>query len=89
VGAIVDAVAGLFLSVNARTQKVMVEFFDKLRSDQRVEDAMDISSKIPDTLMASKLQALLALHFTEAKDIPELFRQLITPTAAAQPSDNG
>jgi len=85
-GAIVDAVAGLFFTVNARTQKVMVEFFDKLRSDQRVEDAMDIASKLPDTTMASKLQALLALNFTEMKDIPDLFRQLIEQGSHSPPN---
>jgi hypothetical protein len=76
-GAVVDAVAGLFFTVNSRTQKVMVDFFDKLRSDRRVEDAMEIASKLPDSVMGSKLQALLALNFTQVNDIPELFRQLI------------
>ena len=38
---------------------------------------MEIATKLPDPQMASRLQALLALKFTDAENIPELFRQLI------------
>jgi hypothetical protein len=76
-GAIVDAVSALFFTINTRAQKVMVEFFDKLRADRRLEEALLLVKGVSDQAMASRLQVLLALQFAEVKDMPTLFQQTI------------
>jgi uncharacterized membrane protein (DUF485 family) len=78
-GGIVEAVSALFFTVNARAQKVMVEFFDKLRDDRRIEEALRLRSTITDEAMANRLQVLLALQFVTADEAPALLRQIVDP----------
>jgi hypothetical protein len=75
-GAVVEAVAGLFFTTSASTQRVMVEFFDKLRSDKRVEDAMTIAEQLEDRTQSGRLRVLLALQFAEVSEIGTLFTQV-------------
>ena len=76
-GAIVEAVGGLFFTVNARTQKVMVDFFDKLREDRKLEEALTLVRGVPDPTLAGRLQVLLALQFVGTDNLAELFRQTV------------
>jgi hypothetical protein len=76
-GAVVETVGGLLFAINKRTQKVMLEFYNKLRSDHRVEHAIEIAKELPDRHMGSSLQVLLALQFVEAEGVVDLFRQLL------------
>jgi hypothetical protein len=78
-GGIVEAVSALFFTVNARAQKVMVEFFDKLRDDRRIEEALRLRSTITDEGIANRLQVLLALQFVTADEAPALLRQIVDP----------
>jgi len=75
-GGIAEAVAALFFTINAGTQKVMVSFFDKLRADKRVEDAMRIAETLSDQAMSERLQVLLALKFAEVRDLGQLLEQI-------------
>jgi len=86
-GTVVEAVAALFFTLNRMNQKNMLVFYDKLRSDQRVEYAINIAKKLPESDLATKLQALLALRFSETDAISELFQQLLA--SEQRSSSNG
>jgi hypothetical protein len=86
-GTVVEAVAGLFFALNRMNQKNMIGFYDRLRSDQRVEHAINMARKLPESYLATRLQALLALRFTETDPIAELFQQLLR--SEEPPGDGG
>jgi hypothetical protein len=41
----------------------MVEFFDRLRVDKKLDDALDLTQQIDDEAIKSRLKVLLALDF--------------------------
>ena len=43
----------------------MTEFFDKLRVDRKLDEALDLMSKIPDQVIASRVKGIVALTFSE------------------------
>jgi hypothetical protein len=60
-GAIVEAVAGLFFVQSNRASKLMMTFFDSLRSDRKLRDALDLAGNIEDERLRARLQTQLAL----------------------------
>jgi hypothetical protein len=68
-GTIVESVAGLFFVQSSRKQKLMAEFFDKLRIDRKLEEALFLIDKMDNAEVKSRTQALLIIHFAglEAK----------------------
>jgi hypothetical protein len=70
----------------------MTEFFDKLRTDRKLDECLKLANLISDPVVGGRLQALLALHFAEIKiDLP-LFQSLVaTPLAikAAEAAEEG
>jgi hypothetical protein len=66
-GGIVDAVAGLFFVQSNRAQSQMREFFDRLRLDRRLKEALRIADSIPDDVLESRLKVLLALELSGGK----------------------
>ena len=60
----------------------MTEFFDKLRTDRKLDECLKLADQISDPSMAGRLKALLALHFAEIQvDLP-VFQGVIGATAA-------
>jgi hypothetical protein len=66
-GAIVEAVGGLFFVQSNRAQKQMLQFFDRLRLDRRLEEALKIAETIPDDTLESRLKVMLALELSGGK----------------------
>lgn len=62
-GAIVEAVAGLFFVQSNRARRLMTEFFDRFRADQRLEQALRLANGMSDAQLQSRLHAALALSF--------------------------
>ncbi|HEY0018554.1 MAG TPA: hypothetical protein VGC13_19760 [Longimicrobium sp.] len=62
-GLIIDAVALLFFSRLNQAQKAMTEFFEKLRLDRRVSDALRLCDLVANPDVRSQLQYDLCLHF--------------------------
>lgn len=62
-GIVLESVAGLFFYQSNRTQKAMIDFFEKLRNDNRVKDALELCNSIEDVEMKNQLKSKLALHF--------------------------
>lgn len=62
-GAIIDAVAALFLSQSTQARRLMTGFFDKLRSDRQFNASLRLCDSVPDNTVQSGLKAQLALFF--------------------------
>lgn len=66
-GTIIDAVAALFFVQSNKARQLMTEFFDKLRMDRKLDEALKLAEQIPEPLVSSRLKAVLALHFVDVK----------------------
>lgn len=53
-----------FPNVN-RARTTMTEFFDKLRDDEREQQAIQLADTIPDGLLKSRVKSILALKFAD------------------------
>ncbi len=67
-GAIVEAVAGLFFVQSNRARSLMVAFFDRLRTDRNLRDALGLAENIDDEDLRSRLQTQLALSMAGSSD---------------------
>jgi uncharacterized membrane-anchored protein YhcB (DUF1043 family) len=77
-GTIIDTVAGLFFVQSGRAQKVMQEFFEKLRTDRKLEESLKLVDKVADPELQGKLQVLLALNFAEVKASHEVLSAVLS-----------
>lgn len=64
-GTIIDAVAALFFVQSNKARQLMTEFFDKLRVDRKLDEALQLMKEIDDTAVASKVRGVVALTFSE------------------------
>jgi uncharacterized membrane-anchored protein YhcB (DUF1043 family) len=90
-GTIIDAVAGLFFVQSGRAQRVMQEFFEKLRTDRRLEESLTLVDHITDPELQGKLQVLLSLNFADVKPSNEILSAVLSlpgshPTQSTKPS---
>ncbi len=70
-GAVIEAVAGLFFVQSNRARKLMVEFFDRLRADRKLENALEMANRTDDEVLRAKLKALIALEFAGIRANPD------------------
>jgi hypothetical protein len=70
-GAIAEATGGLFFVQSNRAQSQMLEFFDRLRLDRRLEESLKIADSIPDETLQSRLKVVLALELSGSKPTDE------------------
>jgi hypothetical protein len=61
-GIITEAVSALFFVQSNKARALMIEFFDKLRADRKLEEALRLANDLPDAIMQSRLRILLALN---------------------------
>lgn len=73
-GAVVEATAALFFVNNSRAQRTTIEFFDKIRDDRRLEEALALGRGLGDRDLAARLQVHLALQFSGVDDAASAFR---------------
>jgi hypothetical protein len=66
-GTVVSAVGALFFVQSNRARQLMTEFFDKLRTDRKLDEALQLTRSIEDPVVSSHLKAVLALPFVDAK----------------------
>lgn len=88
-GTIIDAVAGLFFVQSNKSRQLMVEFFDKLRVDRKLDEALRLASSVEDTKTASHLKALLSLNFAEVAVDRAMFETVIRDGAEKVPEMMG
>ena len=63
-GTIIDAIAALFFYQSNRARQLMAEFFDRLRTDRKLEEALRLCGEIHDDQMRDALRVRLSLHFS-------------------------
>ena len=77
-GTIIDVVSALFFYQSNKSRQLMSEFFDRLRSDRKLEESLKLCDSINDALMKNALKVRLSLFFSglEASDsvVTEIIR---------------
>lgn len=66
-GTIIDAVSALFFVQSNKARQLMVDFFDRLRSDKKLEESLRLAAAIDDKQLRSRLNTLISLHFADIK----------------------
>ena len=66
-GTIIDAVAGLFFVQSNKARELMSTFFDKLRTDRKLDESLTLARQVPDSTLKSRLQLVLSLNFADVK----------------------
>jgi len=66
-GTVIDAVAALFFVQSNKARQLMVDFFDRLRNDRKLEESLKLAVGIQDAELKSRLHTLLSLSFAEIK----------------------
>jgi hypothetical protein len=87
-GTIIDAVAALFFVQSNKARQLMTEFFDKLRTDRKLDEALRLADAITDPNISGRLKALLALHFVDVKVDPPMLQEVTgSPHLATSAAD--
>ena len=76
-GTIIDAVAGLFFVQSGRAQRVMQEFFEKLRTDRKLDESLALAERVTDPELQGKLQVLLAPNFADVEASPDILSAIL------------
>jgi hypothetical protein len=64
-GTVIDAVAALFFVQSNKARQLMTEFFDKLRVDRKLDEALQLMKDIGDPVIASRIKGVVALSFSD------------------------
>jgi hypothetical protein len=56
-GTIIDAVAALFFIQSNKARQLMTEFFDKLRTDRKLDESLNVLERIEDKAISSRVKA--------------------------------
>lgn len=83
-GTVIDAVSLLFFVQDRRHQKTMFDFFERLREDRKLDEALALLRNTPDEQIRSRVQAAMVLHFA---GVPEGLHVLGIANATASSSD--
>ena len=78
-GAIVESVAGLFFVQSNRAAELMTTFFDRLRADRKLRDALELAKSIEDPRLRSRLQTQIALSMAETSETEGTLDLLLRP----------
>lgn len=70
-GTIIDAVSALIFVQSNKARQLMTDFFDKLRTDRKLEEAMKLTEQISDAGLQTRVRVLLALNFVDRKSSDE------------------
>lgn len=77
-GTIIDIVSTLFFVQSNKARELMSKFFDKLRADRKLEEALKLCQEIQDGNIRARLQTLLALKFAEVQFNDSLLSSMLS-----------
>jgi hypothetical protein len=63
-GTIIDAVSALFFVQSNKARQLMTEFFDKLRVDRKLDEALNLMKEIEDPTISNRIRGIIALTFS-------------------------
>ncbi|HEX4966303.1 MAG TPA: hypothetical protein VF173_36175 [Thermoanaerobaculia bacterium] len=66
-GTVIDTVSALFFVQSNKARQLMVDFFDRLRSDRKLEESLTLASSLENAELKGRLYALLSLSFADIK----------------------
>lgn len=95
-GTIIEAVSALFFAQSNRARQLMTEFFDRLRTDRKLDESLRLVDGVPDKTLQSRLQVLMALNFAQVNSSDGILkmvmdledRDLVRTQASDQDSDD-
>lgn len=76
-GTVIDAVSALFFVQSNKARQLMVAFFDRLRSDRKLDEALRLAQAVDDPTLKNRLQTVLAVHFADVKPTDNFLTELI------------
>jgi hypothetical protein len=76
-GAIIDAVSALFFVQSNKARQLMSEFFDRLRQDRKLEEALKLCESVDDTFFRNALKVKLSLFFSGLEDSYNIASEII------------
>jgi hypothetical protein len=62
-GTIIDAVSALFFVQSIKARQLMSDFFDKLRTDRKLEEALRLVDQIDDPVLKARMKSVLTMSF--------------------------
>lgn len=77
-GTIIDAVSALFFVQSNRARQLMSDFFDKLRTDRKLDESLALLKQIEDGELKSRVQVLLTLQFSNVQVNDALLTNLLS-----------
>jgi|GEM_PF-3069450 hypothetical protein len=83
-GTIIEAVAALFFVQSNRARQLMTEFFDRLRIDRKVDEALRLAAEIEDIATSSSLKAMLALSFADVQSANDALCRILNQSPATK-----
>jgi hypothetical protein len=83
-GTIVEAVSGLFFVQSNKSRELMGDFFNRLRVDRKLDEALRLVSGMGDGHLRSKTEALLALHFSEVNPGASILEALLAAALTSE-----
>lgn len=75
-GVVIDAISALFFVQSNNAKKAVTTFFEKLRKDKQIHDAIKISESIEDTKLKDKLKVNLSLSLLGLANSEEITKEL-------------
>ena len=84
-GAIIDVVSALFFYQSNKARQLMSDFFDRLRSDRKLEESLKLCDSIDEPLMRNALKVRLSLFFSGLESGDAVATEIIRlPTASVR-----
>jgi Flp pilus assembly protein TadB len=71
---VIEAVSGLFFVQSNRAQSVMVEFFDRLQTDRKLEEALALADRMPNTKIKARMMLVLGIGLADRPITDQLMR---------------
>lgn len=86
-GTIIDVVSALFFYQSNKARQLMSEFFDRLRSDRKLEESLKLCESIDEPLMRNALKVRLSLFFSGLEAGDSVATEIIRLSSASARSD--
>lgn len=76
-GTIIDVVSAMFFYQSNKARQLMSEFFDRLRSDRKLEESLKLCENIDNEIMRNSLKVTLSLNFAGIDGAEAMARDII------------
>ncbi|HEX6902134.1 MAG TPA: hypothetical protein VF789_20630 [Thermoanaerobaculia bacterium] len=86
-GTVIDAVAALFFVQSNKARQLMVDFFDRLRNDRKLEEALSLASQLRDPILSSRLGVVLSLYLADTRPSDALLTSIVEGKHGNVPPD--